>query len=364
MPKISPQRVEALRQKQLQVNHQLQAELYRNINNSRNNEYCINAAKNPSEFMKQNINSLQTIPKNLRQDIINPNAQQNDKKSIWQKFMAFYTRMMRYNSYLMMVSVLIPGIGLYQSFSNNKEIIDVQGKVLGTYQADSIIRMPVNLMTILVQFVLKVIDFLTGSIFNLSATSGTSKVMVGENQIFQYASGGWWITIISLTLAFLPMILTMVKRMNSRNKQVKQQEYAQTHQMVKEDVTDKMLYADDIEYYNEMKLLDEEIEILNEGLFSWIKSILPTPKNLLRLVNRGFLTLARFAKSIEEGLKLNSISPFTAQFYNILLSISNIILTIAKGALLILAGITGTNTRKVEAEHIQQKEAIQNGGAQ
>ena len=73
--------------------------------------------------------------------------------------------------------------------------------------------------------------------------------------------------------------------------------------------------------------------------------------------------LARFAKAIEEGLKLNSISPFMAQFYNIILSIGNILLTIVKGILLPLAGFVGNDTKKIEAEHIQQKEAIQNGGA-
>lgn len=355
---LTPEKIDSLRQKQLHANQQIQAEIYRNVNNS--NDYFINAAKNPRAFMQQNINSMQTIPKNMRQQIVVP-PQDQSKKGIFNSLKTFYGKFMRVSGIMAMISgagMLLTGTPGFGGTVSRRAIQTENGVI------EQSITIPFNLLSNIIYWVSQCIDFVTGGITNLSSQMYVQKSESG----MVFANGGVIMYYISMTLTLIFMIIPMCKNIIKTVKNSKKEEYAQTHQMIREDITDEMLYKDNKEYYEEIKILDEILEkdfdnlsVLNEGLFDWIKKILPTPKNLLKLVNKGFIVLVRTARGIEEGLKTGAISPFMAQFYNIVISIGNIILTIVKGILLIIAGLSGTDIKKVEAEHTVKKEAIRNG---
>lgn len=355
---LTPEKIDSLRQKQLHVNQQIQAEIYRNVNNS--NDYFINAAKNPRAFMQQNMNSMQTIPKNMRQQIVVP-PQDQSKKGIFNSLKTFYGKFMRVSGIMAMISgagMLLTGTPGFGGTVSRRAIQTENGVI------EQSITIPFNLLSNIIYWVSQCIDFVTGGITNLSSQMYVQKSESG----MVFANGGVIMYYISMTLTLIFMIIPMCKNIIKTVKNSKKEEYAQTHQMIREDITDEMLYKDNKEYYEEIKILDEILEkdfdnlsVLNEGLFDWIKRILPTPKNLLKLVNKGFIVLVRTARGIEEGLKTGAISPFMAQFYNIVISIGNIILTIVKGILLIIAGLSGTDIKKVEAEHTVKKEAIRNG---
>lgn len=355
---LTPEKIDSLRQKQLHANQQIQAEIYRNVNNS--NDYFINAAKNPRAFMQQNMNSMQTIPKNMRQQIVVP-PQDQSKKGIFNSLKTFYGKFMRVSGIMAMISgagMLLTGTPGFGGTVSRRAIQTENGVI------EQSITIPFNLLSNIIYWVSQCIDFVTGGITNLSSQMYVQKSESG----MVFANGGVIMYYISMTLTLIFMIIPMCKNIIKTVKNSKKEEYAQTHQMVRESITDEMLYEDNKEYYEEIKILDEILEkdfdnlsVLNEGLFDWIKKILPIPKNLLKLVNKGFIVLVRTARGIEEGLKTGAISPFMAQFYNIVISIGNIILTIVKGIILIIAGLSGTDTKKMEAQHTVKKEAIRNG---
>ena len=84
---------------------------------------------------------------------------------------------------------------------------------------------------------------------------------------------------------------------------------------------------EDAQYFHGMELIDE-------SLGDWIKNIAPTPTNLLKLVNKGIIGIGGLAKSIQVGLKNESISPWLAKFCNLIIGLGNSIFMIVKGMLL------------------------------
>ena len=282
---LTSEKMDALRQKQLQINQHIQSELYRNVNNS--NEYFISAAKNPRMFMQQNMNSMQTIPKNMRQQIVDP-PQDQSKKGTFNSLKSFYGNFMKVNAWLGMISlaggVLTGNLGRFGGTVNRTVIQTEEGMVI---QATAV---PFSLLGNCVYWVAKCIDFVSGGRTSISSYFNAQR---NENGV-TFANGGVFMFYLSSALLLIFTIIPLCKNIIKTVKNSKKEEYAQTHQMVRESITDEMLYEDDKEYYEEIKILDEilqkdfdNLHVLNEGLFDWIKKVLPTPHNLLKLVNKG-----------------------------------------------------------------------------
>ena len=114
----------------------------------------------------------------------------------------------------------------------------------------------------------------------------------------------------------------------------KKQQVAQEHNIDISKVTLDML----CEYSESNNIYYYQLEILDESkLGDWIKSILPTPKNIIRWMDGGIKMLNGLSATTEEGLKDGSVNAILGTFTNILTGIGNLVLITAKSLLL---GIT------------------------
>ena len=117
--------------------------------------------------------------------------------------------------------------------------------------------------------------------------------------------------------------------LTKKNETQKKQEYSTVNNVPVNEITTKMLceyFEDDAKYFREIQLLDE-------GIGDWIKNILPTPTNLLKLVNKGALALIGANRAVEVALENGNINALTGRAINVVLAVANLIMVPIKWVL-------------------------------
>ena len=232
--------------KQLQKLQTLQQDLYRNANNFNDSKFCTQAVQNPKQFMAQNTASLQNMPKGVRSDIINaPTESKWSIKSIQAKALKVFGVI---STIEMFGQKLIPKEA-YTSFRNADGTISWVGTNFSPLRWAS-----------------TKIGELTGLDF-LKFKSGTTWAEKGINGVpkdVQDAFGsGTWMMYIFLALMLMPLIIKLFNYIFKKNNNVKKQQYAQTNNILKENVTIEMLYESNDKYYLELAVLNEAENVIN-----------------------------------------------------------------------------------------------------
>lgn len=117
--------------------------------------------------------------------------------------------------------------------------------------------------------------------------------------------------------------------LTKKNETQKKQEYSTVNNVPVNEITTDMLceyFEDDAKYFREIQLLDE-------GIGDWIKNILPTPTNLLKLVNKGALALIGANRAVEVALENGNINALTGRAINVVLAVANLIMVPIKWVL-------------------------------
>ena len=98
-------------------------------------------------------------------------------------------------------------------------------------------------------------------------------------------------------------------------------------------------------YYETMSILDENI------LTNFIGKILPTPKNIGKLIDKAAVGLLHLSNSNTEALRMKAIPSMLGTFANFLVSVGNLTLATAKT---FLAGINNVVSSEKMSSHIPQ----------
>ena len=341
------------RARQLLINEKLQQEVYRNVNNLKDNNYALAAARDPRAFMAQNKASLAVIPREQRQMMIPVNGQppSNVSKGAMSALGAGLggLRSMQSMMYLAMFVTNIPmmlvGIGgslwkVVTFFWNSVSGNDI-GNTNITKVKDKYSKEYAGITANLNDAVAKAQgrseeEILDGNKRLPEAVEAKAKFDANTSH-FEYETG--WLSwyglsriiryfLIGIILYYIVTIL--YKKVKQSNEKKKKEQYAQANKIAIQEITIDMLCEvseEDAQYFHGMELIDE-------SLGDWIKNIAPTPTNLLKLVNKGIIGIGGLAKSIQVGLKNESISPWLAKFCNLIIGLGNSIFMIVKGMLL------------------------------
>ena len=314
---LSEKQLSGMKTKQLQKCQALQQDLYRNANNFNNNEYCMQAIQNPNQFMLQNKTSLQNIPKSVRSDLVNVKQESNwSFKNIGSKLLKIGTVL----TGLEFSGRILTGNPIYQDGNS-------------LYNA-GFLRSIINK---------------TLSLIGVSPLYAQIDIKNVSEPVRQQLDTQWYMYI-SMAIFLFQIIPPIYRWIFKRNNDIKKQQYAQTTNLLK--VTLDMLYESNDRYYLELSILNEA-----ENIIISTKSTSKIGK-LLKIVNKGIINLLKLSKGTEEALKNNSISCFGAALSNFLVSIGNIILVLAKGALLLLVSKEEKQKQEIEMKQEESKGVV------
>ena len=335
---LSEKQLSRMKAKQLQNCQSLQQDLYRNANNFNDPKFCTQAIQNPKQFMVQNTTSLQNVPKNIRSQLITP-PQQDDKFNL--KKILSKTFSTAFKIFMPMLTIEYIGSTLGNikviAMSRSKEGLNVVAT-----EGFSILRWAGNKIGNLVGY---------GNVFQ---TNEYAKKLTNISPEMRDSIGsvvglntGFYI-VVALFVCFT--VIPFVKKIYNAITKKKKEQYAQTNNILKENVTIEMLYESNDKYYLELAVLNEAENVIN--------ATKPTSKmgSLLKIVNKGIINLLKLSKGTEEALRNNSISCFTAAISNFLISVGNIVLVLAKGALLLM--ISKEEKQRQEQNLRDQREEV------
>lgn len=162
-------------------------------------------------------------------------------------------------------------------------------------------------------------------------------------QIISYAVQ---VIVIGVVLYFLYRIVS--KYIDSRVNRTKREQYSIINRVPVNEITIPMLCTLDEStkhYYETMSILDENI------LTNFIGKILPTPKNIGKLIDKAAVGLLHLSNSNTEALRMKAIPSMLGTFANFLVSVGNLTLATAKT---FLAGINNVVSSEKMSSHIPQ----------
>lgn len=358
------------RERQLLINERLQQEVYRNASNLRDNNYAIAAARDPRAYMAQNKASLAVIPRDQRAMMM-PVGGQPPANVAKGAMSALGTamgglRFLQGNMYLLMFVFGLPnmldGLGksllkfvtfIWNSLSGN----DIANATATGFTKEGRLAVDINKakLDIADKNATKIagaLDQLDGeerkATEDLHAKYDKQRTEAQENirklgeetnntKMWEHDTG--WLSYYGLSRIIRYIVIAIIiyiicnylyKKIKQNNIKKKKEQYAQANNIAMQEITIPMLCEvseEDSKYFKGMELIDESIG-------DWVKNVVPTPTNLLKLVNKGIISMGGLSKNVQVGLKNNSISPWLAKFCNIVIGLGNTIFMIVKGILL------------------------------
>lgn len=385
--KITPKDEENERLKQLLINQKLQGEIHRSLQIADNNQQLMQIAQNPHQYAMQNPISSGLIPREYRQgiapniDLTRPQPPQSNSpvKMVVGAASAFGTRLFQTGSAIMVsqlifkfLSPILYGVNLIGSafnigntpttmsftpdklqkivFNPNTEKFEMDDPNSAHNVVDktsSFANLIQNMKNNpkLREVVNKLNPNLispTGEVLRANDGSVTPIVYPAGSDVppsmfsFENIAGAttfsmiYAIRYIAIAIGIAAVIILIYKYVKSKIEKSKKEEYSQVNDVMVNEITIPML----CEYFEKDALYFKQVEIIDEGLIDWVKSILPTPTNFLKLINRGISAMVGASESINIALRDKIISPWIGKFGNFMLGIANTVLLAAKGALL------------------------------
>lgn len=383
---LTPQEELKLREQQLEISKRLSEDAQHNLGNMNNKETLLSAAQNSKQYMLNNTKtSLQVMPRELRHQVAtdkslsidssnNPNQDSVPPQQIPQQVMNGGTmnsimnnssNIFRYymmgNIFLglgMMLISLFTKVGsfLYNSlasnhiqnavntttsaFNNKQEYVNwyksmvshggsAKDWVINNIGAnEEIVGQRFDRMTIMpdgttntgpIPMTIPVGSRIGGQGFDAGVNNGSYNISVALRYI-------------AIAAAVATVIIVLYKKVKRANDKAKMKRMAQQTNKDIQEVTIQMI----MDSNESDKLYYDQMQVIDEGVSDFLKSIAPTPTNLIKLVNKGIIANIGLSKSIEEGLKMNSISPLFAKFANFFVALGNALLIVSKGILLTL----------------------------
>ena len=371
--KITPKDEENERLKQLLINQKLQGEIHRSLQIADNNQQLMQIAQNPYQYAMQNPISSGLIPREYRHgiapniDLTRPQPPQPNSpvKMVVGAVSGFGTRLFQTGSAIMVsqlifkfLTPILYGVNLIGSafnigntpttmsftpdklqkivFNPNTEKFEMDDPnsahnvVDKTSSFANLIKLNPNMISP------------TGEVLRANDGSVTPIVYPAGSDVppsmfsFENIAGAttfsmiYAIRYIAIAIGIAAVIILIYKYVKSKIEKSKKEEYSQVNDVMVNEITIPML----CEYFEKDALYFKQVEIIDEGLIDWVKSILPTPTNFLKLINKGISAMVGASESINIALRDKIISPWIGKFGNFMLGIANTVLLAAKGALL------------------------------
>ena len=178
------------------------------------------------------------------------------------------------------------------------------------------------------------------------AFKSTVETRTNPDWFWRVVSYAVQVIVIGVVLYFLYRIVS--KYIDSKVNRTKREQYSIMNRVPVNEITIPMLCTLDEStkhYYETMSILDENI------LTNFIGKILPTPKNIGKLIDKAAVGLLHLSNSTTEALRMKAIPSMLGTFANFLVSVGNLTLATAKT---FLAGINNVVSSEKMSSHIPQ----------